>query len=80
MPRSKSSKNTHYHFEVIVDEEKKMCRTVIEVAKALEVSQATIVRKLREPDIVLNKYKNKSLLINRVNVPIFKQVPQMIEY
>lgn len=80
MGRPKQSPNTHYHFEVIVDDIKTMCRTVTDVAKTLCVGPATVTRKLRNPEIILNKFKQKTLLINRVNVPIFKQVPQMIEY
>lgn len=80
MGRPKKSQNTHYHFEVLIDDNKTMCRTVRDVADILCVGSATVVRKLRNPEIILNKFKQKKLLINRVNVPIFKQIPQLIEY
>ena len=67
-----STNKTHYRFEVIIDNEKKFCRTIKEVAKELSLGIATISRKLNNPELKLNKYKDKTLVINRVRLPIYK--------
>ena len=67
-----STNKTHYRFEVILDNEKKLCRTIKEVAKELSLGIATISRKLNNPDLKLTKYKDKNLVIKRVRLPIYK--------
>ena len=67
-----STNKTHYRFEVILDNQKKLCRTIKEVAKELSLGIATISRKLSNPELKLNKYKDKNLVINRIRLPIYK--------
>jgi hypothetical protein len=67
-----STNKTHYRFEVILDNEKKLCRTIKEVAAELSLGIATISRKLSNPALKLNKYKDKTLIINRIRLPIYK--------
>ena len=67
-----STNKTHYRFEVILDYQKKLCRTIKEVAKELSLGIATISRKLSNPELKLNKYKDKNLVINRIRLPIYK--------
>ena len=67
-----STNKTHYRFEIILDNQKKLCRTIKEVAKELSLGIATISRKLSNPEIKLNKYKNKTLIINRIKLPIYE--------
>ena len=67
-----STNKTHYRFEIILDNQKKLCRTIKEVAKELSLGIATISRKLNNPALKLNKYKDKTLIINRVKLPIYK--------
>ena len=78
MPRSKNSKNECYNYEVIKGDENKYIRTLHLVAEYLEVSPTSIVRKLRNPEVVLNKYKNTNLIINKVKIPIYER--KEIEY
>ena len=73
MPRPSSSKNRFYHFQVILDDETKLLRTMSCVASFLELGKATIQRKLKTPDAILNKYKHRTLVINRVKLPIFQR-------
>ena len=67
-----STNKTHYRFEVILDNQKKLCRTIKEVAQELSLGIATISRKLSNPELKLNKYKDKNLVINRIRLPIYK--------
>jgi len=70
--RPANSKNkTTYRYEVIVNGKKTLCRSHSEVAELLSVSKDTVARKLRRPEIVLQKYKHTNLDINRVNLPIY---------
>lgn len=70
--RPPNAKNKHtYRYEVILDDSKKLCQSQQEVAEYLSVTKDTVARKLRKPDAILRKYKNKHLEINRVNLPVF---------
>ena len=67
-----SLNKTYYKFEIIINDKKTLCKTLKEVAKELSLGIATISRKLNNPDLKLNKYKNKTLIINRVKLPIYE--------
>ena len=58
MPRTCNSQNNYYHYEVIIGEERKYIRTLKLVAEYLQVGSATIIRKLKTPEITLRKYKD----------------------
>lgn len=73
MPRTSEAKNTHYHFSVNVDNVMTYCRTIKDVASLLNVGSATIIRKLKKPEIVLRKYKYKELNITRCKIPIYER-------
>jgi transcriptional antiterminator len=74
MGRNINSQNVHYNYKVVVDKEQKLCRTMNDVAEYLSLGRATIQRKLKNPEITLNKYKNRTLEINRCRVPIYGRV------
>jgi len=78
MPRTHQAQNTHYHFSVNVDNVMTYCRTIKDVAALLNLGTATIIRKLKKPEIVLRKYKNHNLNITRCNIPIFER--RQIDY
>lgn len=78
MPRTANSKNNNYHFSVHLDDEIMYCRTIKHVAEFLKVGTATIIRKLKTPEITLRKYKNNTLIISRCNIPIYER--RQIEY
>mgnify|MGYP003624942933 FL=1 len=81
MPRPTSSPNRYYHYKVSVDaEEPQLLRTMICVANHLEIGRATVQRVLKNPDIVLKKYKGRTLKINRVKLPIYEQSERTINY
>ena len=67
-----STNKTHYRFEIILDNQKTLCKTLKEVAAELSLGIATISRKLSNPELKLNKYKDKNLVINRIRLPIYK--------
>lgn len=71
MPRPQNSQNNFYHYEVIMEDTKKYIRTLHLVAQHLGVGSSTIIRKLKNPEMILRKYKNKTLIINKCKVPIY---------
>tara|TARA_R110001632_G_scaffold48470_1_gene122127 strand:+ start:2133 stop:2378 length:246 start_codon:yes stop_codon:yes gene_type:complete len=81
MPRPTSAKNRYYHFEISVDNtEPILLRTMLCVASHLGVGRATIQRKLKNPELILNKYKNKNLIIKRIKLPIYERADIEINY
>jgi len=68
-----SINQTNYRFEVILEDNKTLCRSLKEVAKLLDVGIATITRHFRNPDSKLRKYRTTNLMINRVNLPIYQE-------
>lgn len=80
MPRTCNSQNNYYHYEVIIGEERKYIRTLKLVAEYLQVGSATIIRKLKKPDIILRKYKDINLEIIKCKVPIFSHTREEILY
>ena len=80
MPRPPNSPNRYYHFEVILDEEKTLLRTMDCLADFLELGKATVQRKLKKPSIILNKYKKHTLVINRVKIPMYQRADVPIQY
>ncbi len=82
MPRLQNSQNNYYHYEVIINDEKKYIRTLKLVAEYLNVGSSTIIRKLKTPEITLRKYKNSTLIINKCKVPIYQTefIREEIEY
>ncbi len=72
MGRPAQAKNNFYHFCVKLDGEKHYIRTLHGVADHLGLGSATIIRKLKTPEIILRKYKNRDLSIERCKIPIYK--------
>ena len=73
MPRTCKSQNNYYHYEVIIGDERKYIRTMKLVAEYLKVGSSTIIRKLKNPNIILRKYKDTTLQIIKCKVPIYEQ-------
>ena len=69
--RTANSSNTHYNYEVILDEEKYYLRTRKCLCKKLDLGLSTIQKYLNKP-YQIRKYKNNTLIINRVHLPIFE--------
>tara|TARA_R110002126_G_scaffold186772_1_gene335374 strand:+ start:1726 stop:1968 length:243 start_codon:yes stop_codon:yes gene_type:complete len=80
MPRTCNSENNYYHYEVVLGEERKYIRTLKLVAKYLELGTATIIRKLKNPNITLRKYKDINLQIIKCKVPIYSHTRETILY
>ena len=84
MGRPANSQNKFYHYEIIMLNEncvsRHYSRTIKDVAEHLFVGTATIIRKLKDPEIVLRKYKDCCLEINRIKKPIYRVVEKPIEY
>lgn len=81
MGRPSASKNRFYHFEVFVDDkEPVLLRTMVCVANHLGIGRATVQRKLVNENAVINKYKSRMLVINRVHLPIFQRADVEITY
>ncbi len=71
MPRPANSQNNFYHYQVIMGDTKKYIRTLHLVAQHLGVGSSTIIRKLKNPEMRLRKYKDINLIINKCKVPIY---------
>ena len=81
MPRTQNSKNkSFYHYEVILDNERTLKKTIKDICEMLGLAQYTICRKIKDNNIVLKKYKDRTLLINKVQKPVFKTVIVEMEY
>ena len=80
MPRTCKSKNNYYHYEVVVGDKRKYIRTLKLVAEYLELGSATIIRKLKTPEITLRKYKDTTLQIIKCKVPIYSHTREEIVY
>ena len=81
MPRPSQSKNRFYHFQISVDNtEPILLRTIKCVAEHLQIGRATVQRKLKNTDLILNKYKNKNLVIKRIKLPIYERADIEINY
>jgi DNA-binding NtrC family response regulator len=73
MPRKTDCKQINsYHYELILDNERKYTKTMQELMDILQLTQTTIFRKMKNPDIQLRKYKGRNLQIIRINKPVFK--------
>ena len=75
-----SSKNSHYNYELIVDEKKQYFRTAKCIAKHLGLSHATIRTKMRDPSHQFRQYKGVNIEIIKVHVPIYNIRIEQIEY
>tara|TARA_R110000796_G_scaffold32481_1_gene85028 strand:+ start:560 stop:796 length:237 start_codon:yes stop_codon:yes gene_type:complete len=78
MPRTSNSKNTHYHYELIIDDTKQYIRTCKCLADKLGISLSAVRNKLKNPNQIFRKYKNTNLIINKVKIPIYER--KEIEY
>ncbi len=73
MPRKTDCKQINsYHYELILDNERKYTKTMKELMDILQLTQTTIFRKMKNPDIQLRKYKGRNLQVRRINKPVFK--------
>ena len=73
MPRKADCKQVNtYHYELILDNERKYTKTMQELMDILQLTQTTIFRKMKNPDIELRKYKGRNLKVRRINKPVFK--------
>jgi len=75
MPRTSEAPNINYNYELIIDDIKEYVRTQEDLALALGVCRSTIRNYLTNKISTIRKYKDNNLIINRVKIPIYKQVP-----
>ena len=73
MPRQVNSHNTYYNYELIIDNEKTYIRTCKCLAEKLQVSLSAVRNKLKNPNQKFRKYKDQTVIINKVKVPIYEQ-------
>lgn len=73
MPRQVNCHNTYYNYELIIDNEKTYIRTCKCLAEKLQVSLSAVRNKLKNPEQKFRKYKNQTVIINKVKIPIFEQ-------
>jgi len=73
MPRQANSPNTYYNYELIIDNEQTYIRTCKCLAEKLHVSLSAVRNKLKNPEQKFRKYKDQTVIINKVKIPIYKQ-------
>lgn len=81
MPRTRNAGNkSFYHYEVILDNERTLKKTIKDICDMLGIAQYTVCKKIKDDNIILQKYKDRYLRINRIQKPIFKTVIVEMEY
>jgi len=58
---------------LIIDNEQTYIRTCKCLAEKLKVSLSAVRNKLKNPQQKFRKYKDQTVIINRVKIPIYKQ-------
>jgi len=65
---------SNYHYEVKLDNNRHFFITMKHLKEFLGLAQTTIFRKMKNPSVILQKYKDRTLEITRINRPVFKTV------
>ena len=81
MPRPINATNkSFYHYEVTLDNERTLKKTLKDICEMLGLAQYTVCRKLKDNSIILRKYKDRQLEIKRIQKPIFKTIIVQMDY
>jgi len=75
-----SSNKSFYHYEIILDNERTLKKTLKEIVDFLGIAQYTVCRKLKDNNLQLRKFKDRTLIINRIKKPIFKTIQVQMDY
>jgi len=71
MPRKQGDTQTVYNYEIELDDNTFLCRNINEIKEKLNTSISSITRRLKNPEYILKKFKDRNLKINHIRKPIF---------
>ncbi len=74
MVRNQGDKQLFYNYEVEIDDEKYLCRTIDDMRHKIGISQGTISSCLKNLDKIPIKYKDRHFKINIIRKPIYKKI------
>tara|TARA_S200002703_G_C3797452_1_gene246258 strand:+ start:2371 stop:2625 length:255 start_codon:yes stop_codon:yes gene_type:complete len=74
MPRSQGKKQNFYNYEVILDDEKTYYRTLNDLTNYLQCATLSAFRMINDTEYRMKKFRNNTLIINKVKKPIFNKV------
>ncbi len=86
MPRNNGDIQTFYNYEIELDDNKYLFRTIKEIVSVIDISQGTISRLLKNPDYIIKKYINRNFKLLKIRKPVYnleKKIivsKQLIEY
>lgn len=86
MPRNNGDIQTFYNYEIELDDNKYLFRTIKEIVSVIDISQGTISRLLKNPQYVIKKYINRNFKLLKIRKPVYnleKKIivsKQLIEY
>jgi len=73
MVRKSGDLQLNYNYEVEIDDDKILCRTIQEMRHKIGISQGTISSCLKNLDKIPIKYKNRHFKINIIRKPIYNK-------
>ncbi len=71
MPRNNGDIQTFYNYEIELDDNKYLFRTIKEMESVIDISQGTISRILKNPEYVIKKYRNRHFKLSKVRKPVY---------
>lgn len=86
MPRNNGDIQTFYNYEIELDDNKYLFRTIKEMVSVIDISQGTISKLLKNPQYVIKKYINRNFKLLKIRKPVYnleKKIivsKQLIEY
>jgi hypothetical protein len=86
MPRHNGDIQTFYNYEIELDDNKYLFRTIKEMVDVIDISQGTISKLLKNPQYVIKKYINRNFKLLKIRKPVYnleKKIivsKQLIEY
>jgi len=71
MPRNNGDIQTFYNYEIELDDNKYLFRTIKEIVSVIDISQGTISRLLKNPDYIIKKYINRNFKLLKIRKPVY---------
>ena len=71
MGRKEGDIQTFYNYEIELDDNKYLFRTIKEIVDVIDISQGTISRILKNPEYVIKKYRNRHFKLLKVRKPVY---------